>query len=248
MSKNTKWITGSLGFVLGGPIGALVGFALGAVIDLVSNGDKLIGYEQRAYTTRQTDEGDFKISLLVLIACVMKADGSVKKQELAVVKQFLVANFSEEGALEALKMLQQLLQQDINETEVARQIGYNMPYASKMELIHLLFDIAYADGGSQRELAVIERISRLMGVSQIDFEAIQAPYRKNKDANWAYTALEITPSATDEEIKKAYRDMAKKYHPDRVATLGDDIKRKATEKFKAINEAYQTLKNGRGFK
>lgn len=249
MANAAKWITGGLGFVLGGPIGGVVGFVLGAMIDLASNSAQNDTNDGGGgYATQQTAEGDFKVSLLVLIACVMKADGTAKKQELAVVKQFLSSNFSEQGALEALKILQQLLKQDINETEVARQIGYNMPYPSKLELIHLLFEIAYADGVKSQELIVIQRISNLMGVSRIDFAAIQAPYQRGEDDNWAYTALEIQPSATNEEIKKAYREMAKKYHPDAVANLGEDIKRKATEKFKAINEAYHTLKNGRGFK
>ena len=88
----------------------------------------------------------------------------------------------------------------------------------------------------------------MFGVSSLDFNSLQAPYHKQKDTNWAYTALEIQPTATDDEIKKAYRTMAKKYHPDTVANLGEDVKRKATEKFRAINEAYNELKSQRGFK
>ncbi|HPC26234.1 MAG TPA: DnaJ domain-containing protein [Paludibacteraceae bacterium] len=48
-------------------------------------------------------------------------------------------------------------------------------------------------------------------------------------------------------MKKAYREMAKKYHPDKVNTLGEDIKKIATEKFRSINEAYEVLKKERGF-
>ena len=90
-----------------------------------------------------------------------------------------------------------------------------MNYAGKLELIHLLFDIAYADGSENPyELQVIQRISWNLGVSTLDFNSLKAPYTRTKDVNWAYTALEIQPSATDTEIKKAYREMAKKYHPD----------------------------------
>lgn len=257
MAKFTKWITGSLGFVLGGPIGGLLGFAVGAMID--ASGDVLekmqrgdFNYEDyRSDHPRQyadTAEGDFKMSLLVLIACVMNADGSPKKKELDVAKRFLLANFGEQGALEALQILKNLLKKNIDEANVARQIGYYMNYASKLELIHLLFEIAYADGvGNPYELNVILRISNNMGVSRLDFESIQAPYRKTKDVNWAYTALEIEDTATNEQIKKAYRTMAKKYHPDTVANLGDEIKTKATEKFRSINEAYEELKKERGF-
>ena len=58
--------------------------------------------------------------------------------------------------------------------------------------------------------------------------------------------IQIDPTATDEEIKKAYRRMAKKYHPDLVNDLGEDVKKSATEKFRSINEAYESLKKQRG--
>ena len=253
MAGFTKWITGGLGFVLGGPIGGLIGFAIGSLIDgsagLVNYGE----YQEQTQRGRnphsRTAEGDFKISLLVLIACVMKADGSPKKQELDVAKRFLLANFGEDGALEALHILKNLLRQDINDVEVARQINYAMNYASKLELIHLLFEIAYADGAeNQYELTVIQRISWNLGVSNLDFDALKAPYNRTKDVNWAYAALELKPTATDDEIKKAYRTMAKKYHPDTVANLGEEIKKKATEKFRSVNEAYEELKKQRGLK
>ena len=253
MAGFTKWITGGLGFVLGGPIGGLIGFAIGSLIDGSAGLVNYEEYQERPQRGRtpygRTAEGDFKMSLLVLIACVMKADGSPKKQELDVAKRFLLANFGEEGALEALQILKNLLRQEINDVEVAKQINYSMNYASKMELVHLLFEIAYADAAeNQDELTVIQRISWNLGVSSVDFNALRAPYTRTKDVNWAYTALELNPSATNDEIKKAYRTMAKKYHPDTVANLGEEIKKKATEKFRSVNEAYEELKKQKGFK
>ena len=255
MAGFTKWITGGLGFVLGGPIGGLIGFVIGAVID--SSATQAVNrsdYEQgeRGYTpysrSRNTAEGDFKMSLLVLIACVMNADGKPHKRELDVVKRFLVVNFGEAGALDALQILKNLLNQKINEADVARQIGQYLNYSAKLEMLHLLIEIAFADGDAvQQELNVLYRISSYMGVSNVDFEAVKAPYYKTKDVNWAYTALELETSATDEEIKKAYRRMAMKYHPDKVASLGEDVKKTATDKFRNINEAYEELKKQKGF-
>ena len=63
-----------------------------------------------------------------------------------------------------------------------------------------------------------------------------------------YQVLGVSQDASEEEIKKAYRKLAKKYHPDTVANLGEEIKKKATEKFRAVNEAYEELKKQRGFK
>lgn len=242
MGNFAKWIGGGLGWAVGGPIGAIVGFALGS----------LFGSAEKVQTgqsySRRTTEADFKASLLVMMACVMKADGNVQKKELDVVKRFLVANFGEEGALDALQMLRKLLDQPINEVEVASQINLYMNYSAKLQLIRLLFDIAYADGEvNTSELNVIQRISNTFNISSADFQSLKAPYVKNIDQNWAYKALELEPSATIEDIKKGYRRMAMKYHPDKVANLGDDIKKSATEKFRSVNEAYEQLKKQKGF-
>ena len=242
MGSFGKWIGGGLGWALGGPIGALIGFTLGSMFDggQISSSTHTLG-------TGSTNEGDFKMSLLVLMACIMKADGRVDKSELAVVKKFLVANFGEQGALDALQILKNLLDQHIDETEVAMQISQNLNYSSKLELLHLLFDIAYADGEIvSSELATIQRIANIFRIDRLDFESVKAPYMKHVDSDWAYKSLEIEPSATNDEIKKAYRQMAMKYHPDKVNDLGDDVKKSATEKFRSVNEAYEELKKQRG--
>jgi len=242
MGNFAKWIGGGLGWAFGGPVGALIGFALGSMFDGSVHVDT-----SHTLGPNRTTEGDFKMSLLVLMACIMKADGRVDKAELTVVKKFLVANFGEQGALEALQILKGLLNQNINETEVAAQIGQHMNYSSKLELLHLLFNIAYADGEVvASELATIQRISTIFRIDRLDFESIKAPYMKTVDRDWAYKSLEIEASATNDEIKKAYRRMAKKYHPDLVNELGDDVKKSATEKFRSVNEAYEELKKQRG--
>lgn len=237
-----KWIGGGLGWAFGGPIGGLLGFAIGSLFD---SGNVQVN----ANTSRagRTTEGDFKVSLLVLMACIMKADGRVDRAELAVVKRFLVANFGEEGALEALQVLKSILNQEIDETQVATQIGMNMNYSMKLELLNLLFNIAYADGEIvTAELNMIQRIANIFRLTPADFDSVRALYMKNVDADWAYKALEIEPSATNDDVKKAYRKMAMKYHPDKVNELGEEVKKSATEKFRSINEAYESLKKQRG--
>jgi DnaJ like chaperone protein len=240
MGNFLKWIGGGIGWALGGLIGAILGFALGSAIGGSSTKKKQI------YT--HTTEQDFKASLLVMMACVMKADGKVQRSELNVVKRFLVTNFGENGALEALQMLKKILDQPINEMEVAQQINRYMNHSAKLQLVRFLFDVAYADGHvNEAELLVIRRISAIFNISNTEFESLKAPYMKHIDVNWAYKALEIEPSASNDEIKKAYRKMAMKFHPDKVANLGEDIKKSATEKFRAVNEAYEHLKKIRKF-
>ena len=64
----------------------------------------------------------------------------------------------------------------------------------------------------------------------------------------AYKVLEIDPSATNEEVRTAYRRLALKHHPDRVATLGEDVKKAAEEKFQQINNAKERIYKARGIK
>lgn len=262
----TKWIFGALGFALHGPIGAVVGVLIGSLFDggsrptISGNGrnydDGTHTYtdNSRTYTgtgrTRATaTPGDIRVSLLVLIACVMKADGKTVRSELDYVKQFLLRNYGEEGALEALKMLRELLKKDIDHVAVAQQIGQNVNYSTRLEIVHMLLELANADGNvSTEELTMTEQIALCMGLSQADYDSLSALYRKTQDANWAYTALEITPDATDDEVKKAYRRMALKYHPDKVAGAGEEMVQQATKKFRSINEAYEAIKSQRGMK
>ena len=233
-----KWIGGGLGWAFGGPLGAIIGFALGSAFGNNSNTEEYIG--------GTTQQRDFNVSLLVLSAAVMKADGSVKKSELDYVKRFFLTNFGQERAEKYILMLREILKQDIQVYEVSQQIGRFMDYSSKLQLIHYLFGIASADGSThENEVDVISIIAKYMGISSSDFQSIKAMFVQQVDS--AYKILGIDSNATDDEVKKAYREMAKKYHPDKVAYLGDDVRKSAEQKLQEVNEAYDKIRKQRGF-
>lgn len=235
-----KWIGGGLGWALGGPIGALLGFVFGSMYDSMQKGE----YEQKGFTP--TQEGDFKVSLLVLIAAVMKADGKVMKSELDFVKRFLFAQFGETEAERLLLLLREILNQDLEIDEICEQIQENMEYPSRLQLAHLLYSVAVSDGSTHAaESEAIRRICLHMGIRPRDCESIRAMFVKDIDS--AYKILEITPDASDDEVKKAYRKMALKYHPDKVTHLGEEIQKGAHEKFQQLNNAYNEIKKKRGF-
>lgn len=233
-----KWIGGGLGWAFGGPLGAIIGFALGSAFGNSSNTEEYIG--------RTSQQRDFNVSLLVLSAAVMKTDGSVKKSELDYVKRFFLTNFGQERAEKYILMLREILKQDIQVYEVSQQIGRFMDYSSKLQLIHYLFGIASADGSThENEIDVISIIAKYMGISSSDFQSIKAMFVQQVDS--AYKILGIDSNATDDEVKKAYREMAKKYHPDKVAYLGEDVRKSAEQKLQEVNEAYEKIKKQRGF-
>jgi DnaJ like chaperone protein len=237
MAKYGKWIGGGLGWALLGPIGGLVGFFIGSALDQS-------GAQQRMDPGRTT-RGDFAVSLLVLVAAVMKADGKVLKSELDFVRKYFVQSFGEAQAREAMVMLRDLLNQQIPLQDVATQIKQKLDYPSRLQLLHFLYGISHADGKVHPdEVKVIRAIAGFMGVSQKDMDSIQSMFLADTDSS--YKILEIDKSASDEEVKKAYRKMATKYHPDKVSYLGDEFRNSAKEKFQKLNESYEKIKKERG--
>ena len=87
---------------------------------------------------------------------------------------------------------------------------------------------------------------RRTGINERDYISLQSMFVRDTDS--AYKILEIEKSASEDDVKKAYRKMAMKYHPDKVQHLGSEYEKDAQEKFKKINEAYEQIKKERGMK
>jgi DnaJ like chaperone protein len=248
-----KWIGGFLGWVALGPIGALLGFWLGSAVDgYIDRASQLSGEETyrtqtRTRTTYSASEqrNSFLVSLLVLSAAVIKADGKTLQAELDYVKDFIRRNFGDAAVPEATRMLEQLLRQDVNIYSVGPQIAHYMNYSQRLQLFHYLVQIAMADGHfDKKEKGVLEAIGATIGLGQTDYASVISMFYKETHA--AYTVLGISPSATDDEVRTAYRKMAMKNHPDKVATLGPDVQKAAAEKFRQVQEAYESIKKERG--
>ncbi len=248
MGLFSKILAGGLGWALGGPLGAVIGVVLASAFG--GDTQKRVEYGGNdGRDRRSAGQNDFKMAMLVLMAAVMKADGDVVKAELNVVKAYLLRHYGESEALEALKILREILKQNIDYRAVAAQVRLNVPYSARLQILHVLFSIAMSDKRmSDSEMSVVKGIADAMGVYDADFRSIMAMFTTGTNENWAYEVLEITKNATDDEVKKAYRRMAMKYHPDKLAGMGEDIKQQSTEKFRKINEAYEHIKSVRGMK
>lgn len=255
----SKWIGGALGWSFGGPIGAIIGVALGSIVDAMANGNDnpLIGERQSSrrgrttYRTRQrqrpqTQSGDFEVSLLILASVVIKADGKQDQRELDFVRQQFLNMYGKERANHAFKLFKNIGKQNISVRPVCLQIRQMMDHASRLQLLHFLFGIAKADGFvTESEVKQIYTIAGYLSISSRDYESIKAMFYNSSDN--AYKILEIDKGATVDEIKKAYRKMAKKYHPDRVIHLGKEHQKGAEEKFRQVQAAYEQLQKERGF-
>ena len=242
MNLGKKMLWGGLGWALGGPIGAIIGYSF-ASMSGQSTTKYSGGYQSRGYPN--TQPGDFIISLLVLFGAVMKADKRMLKSELDFVKDFLSKQFSHAQVQDFMTLFKDIIKQEYPLRDVCKQIVRSMDHPSRLELIHILFGLSKADGSVDKdEVKVIQNIARYLNINQNDFNSIEAMFFRNTLSD--YTILELKQNASDNELKKAYRKMAAKYHPDKVNHLGDSLSKLAEEKFKSVNEAYQNIKKERG--
>ena len=236
-----KWIVGALGWAMFGPIGGILGYYFASRIERLAEASVIYNEEQ---SWNQGQRNSFLMSLLVLSAAVIKADGKTTSEEMNRLREFFTRNFGTQAGNEACEVVQELVQKDFNLYEVCGQIRSCMDYSQRLQLYHFLVSLGGCDGLHQREIDVLETIANYIGLSKGDSDSIFAQFRPSNDSN--YKILEITPDATDEEVKKAYRKMAVKYHPDKVATLGEDVQKAAEEKFKAVSQAYEAICRERG--
>ena len=145
---------------------------------------------------------------------------------------------------EMLRMLRDILKQDIPLRDVTNQIRAKMDYSSRLQLMHLIFGIAYSDGEiNNSEIIRLEQTGADLGISRVDLDSLKSMFVRSSD--WAYDVLEVSRNDSNDHIKRKYRQMALKNHPDKVAYLGEEIRKKAEEKFANIQEAWETVKSDR---
>lgn len=231
-----KWIGASLGWSFGGPIGAILGLALGNLIDKSS-------VKTKTYSgpNMLTQSGDFEVSLLILASLVIKADGKQDQRELDFVRRQFVQMYGKDRANHAFRLFKAINKQsNISLRQVCLQIQQMMDHASRLQLLHFLFGIAQSDGDvASSEVIIIERIANYLRISHRDFESIKAMFYSSKTN--AYKILELDKDASPKDIKSAYRRMVKKFHPDKVQHLGKEHQKGAEEKFRKVQEAYEQL-------
>lgn len=261
-----KWIGGVLGFMAAGPLGALAGIALGSLFDsndlIAEPQDSMFGTQHRGGSSSAADSGQrnsFLFSLLVMASYIMKADGRVMHSEMEYVRQFLRTNFGESAVIQGEQILRNLFEQRRQmearnpmafRTTIAdcgEQIAQNMSYEQRLQLLSFLANIARADGSlPQVEIDALKEVAAAMRLTPREVDSLLNLGGNTLDE--AYKVLEVDPSATDEEVRKAYRRLALKHHPDKVEALGDDVKKAAEEKFQQINQAKEIIYKARGLK
>ena len=245
-----RWFAAIVGYMFFRFPGAIIGFLIGSLIDATMGGGKKPGGYRRVFQQPRSDRvspADFELNLLSLASLVIKADGSVGQAELDYVRRYFVQAYGKERANATFRVFNEVIKKrEISAQRIGALLRQRMRYESRLQVIHFLFSIAQADGHvTEAEQNIINQISVNLGIQNADYQSIKAMFFKSADS--AYTILEIERTATDSEVKSAYRRMAKKYHPDKLQHMDEAYRRGAEEKFRKVKEAYEQLQKERGF-
>ncbi|MCR9182679.1 MAG: TerB family tellurite resistance protein [Flavobacteriaceae bacterium] len=238
-----RWIAAIVGFIFYRFIGAFIGYIIGSALEGLFKNTRV--YSSRG--SQQVTPADFELNLLSLASMVIKADGKVSPQEMQFVQSYFVQAYGKERAKATFRTFNEVVKKrEIAPKPICEYLRMRTRYESRLQIIHFLFNIAQADGHvSQPELEKIREIAGFLAVGFRDFESIKAMFFKNPDS--AYKILEIEKTATNAEIKAAFRTMAKKYHPDKLQHMDEAYRKGAQEKFQKVQEAYEQLQKERGF-
>jgi len=215
-----KWFAAILGLIFFRFPGAILGFLLGSLLD--STTVKTSGGFSSVFTQdNKVTPADFELNLLSLSSIVIKADGVINETELNYVRSYFVSAYGKEHANATFRTFNEIIKKrHISAPHICMYINKHTRYPARLQILHFLFGIANADGNvSISEAEEIQRIAGFLRINARDFESIKAMFFKTGDH--AYKILEIEKTATDTEVKKAFRTMAKKYHPDKLQHMDD---------------------------
>ncbi len=270
-----KWIGSALGWILSGGnvLGAIAGYCIGSLLsDATSTAERDNGFNGNGNTFRndysdtqfnqrpfEEDRNSFLFSMLVLSSYIIKADGKIMHSEMNCVRNFLRNNFGEQAVQQGedilLKLFEMQKQQGTTTfKETIRkscvEISFHMNIGQRLQLLDYLIIIAKVDGTvSPEEVYALKEVATYLGLSAQDVDSMlnmEASSNQQIGLDEAYKILGISPNATNDEVKAAYRKMALKHHPDRVSTLGDDVREAAEKKFQEINNAKERIYKARG--
>ena len=234
MSIN-KWIGIGAGWFLGGPIGAIIGYYIG----------------KNFFQGKNDNAKAYEVSLLILSSLVIKSDGKIIKEELEYVKNFFTNTFGVNKANQYFKIFNNLNKQSLSSQlrPICKQLNKYINHSSRLQIIHFLFGVSASDNEIHiSEKILIEKIATYLNISKYDFESIQSMFVDNRSDNSLekyYKILGINNSASIDEVKKAYRKMAMKYHPDKLQGVSSDIVKLAEEKFQLVQDAYENIMKSR---
>lgn len=250
-----KIIGGIGGFITGGPLGAVVGAALGHAADEGAIGGRIGPGAADLAAFLGNRETLFAISVIVLSAKLAKADGPVRREEIDAFKRMF--RIPPQNLREVGQMFDKAREDAEGWEPFAEKLGEAFADNRAMleDVLAALFFIARADGPITRgELPVLQGIHLRFGLDAAAWERAKgggqagSRVQQERQADDAYAVLGLTPAASNEEVRLAWRKLMRENHPDSLAARGvpQDFVERATRKVAEINAAWDRIKRQRG--
>ncbi|RMG36616.1 MAG: co-chaperone DjlA [Gammaproteobacteria bacterium] len=273
MSWWGKLVGGTLGFMIGGPLGAILGVALGHNFDKGLQGMPEGGFGREDFSPdeRERIQTVFFTATFSVMGAVAKADGRVSPEEIHLAESVMAQmNLSPQMRKTAIRLFNEGKRADFPLQEVVQQ--FRQECRRRTTLLQMFLEIqiqaAYADGRlDTAEDALLQRICRLLGVSEFEYRRLQrmigARYGAGAEGagyarpdtgvpslEQAYQILGVEPTATDAEVKRAYRRLLSQHHPDKLVSKGlpEEMMQVATQKTHEIKQAWERIRRERGLK
>ena len=231
-----KWVAAVIGYSFLRLPGAILGFMVGGFFEFLSKSS--IKIKTSSYAIKPEI---FQLNLLAISALIIKADGKIEQKELDFVRRFFIGQYGKERADSIFRTFNTQIKKETQHLEeLTRVFVQQTAYETRLQILHFLFGLANADGNiSDLELQKLSQVATGMRLRLPDFESIKAMFVKKTDN--AHKILEVDSNASVDEIKKAYRKMAKKYHPDKLRGQDPAMIKGAEEKFREVQKAYEIL-------
>ena len=275
-----KIIGGAFGYSVAGPIGLLLGVFFGHSVDkTISDNAQIQGNSWRNF--HQNDLTKYYIdALFTVMGHVAKSDGRVSEEEIHYARNIMAnMGLSKSATHHAIECFNRGKESAFKVGEVITKLREHVPanHVLVQTLLELLLGMAYVDGPiTVHQRAVLLQVCEGLGVSQLDFDRLEAITRAQREFHGgyqrhyndsayssrghaprhsevmsiteAYEVLEVTASTSDDEVKKAYRRLMSRHHPDKLMAQGvsEEMIKLATSKAQRIKAAYDVVKEARG--
>lgn len=270
-----KFVGGAFGFMMGGPLGAILGASLGHQFD--TGHIRLESYEHLRPGDQHRVQMAFFTATFSVMGHIAKADGRVSPEEISLANRIMdKLSITGEMRNTAINLFQQGKNADFPLDDVLAQFYTECHRRNDLIRMFLEIQIqeAFADGSmDSKEERLLLHICGQLRITHLEYERmkirVQAqqrfnyqyqyqqnqyqqqdrqPYRRERSSlKDAYEVLGLDSSASDEEVKRAYRRLMSQNHPDKLVAKGlpEEMMKLAKEKTQKITKAYETIQQAR---
>lgn len=236
-------IGGMIGFAFGGPLGAILGAVVGGSV-----GERM----ENPMNNQQQAQTVYFVTTFSMLGKMAQADGKIDEREVALVERLFESKLGLDTATKqfAMRIFHQAAQSSHRFEDLAEQFFHTFQAQPQLlrSMLDLLMSMAMADGVmSDEEDMLLNTAARIFRIERRQYEHVKEQYSGSIDRY--YAVLDCEPTASNDEIKKKYRKLAREFHPDMIISKGlpEEFTKFAQEKFQEIQTAYEKIKAARNF-